>query len=129
MLRQRGKTAPVDAAVRGEDDDCRLASLLKGKKNMLCASLTIFRVAWRRDDDLCEIPAGISGIAGGKNIVGVIADLMLDGVAGGIGKDHLPRLPGIAAPPQSGIPGINYPRVHRIEGEGICMAAEIEHAP
>ena len=129
MLRQRGKTAPVDAAVRGGDDDCWLASLLKGKINMLRASLAIFLVAFRFDDYVCEISARVGGIAGGKAVVGVIADLMLDGVAIRAREDHLPGLPGIAAPPQSGSPGIDHPRIYRIEGERISVAAEIEHAP
>ena len=81
------------------------------------------------DGDGSDISAGISGIAGGKAVVGVIADLMLDGVASRAGKKHLPGSARVAAPPERRIPGIDDLGVRRIENENIDYSAEIKHMP
>jgi len=47
----------------------------------------------------------------------VVAELMLNGVASRVGEEHLPSLPGVAAAPEGGIPGIDDLGISGIEGE------------
>ena len=129
MLGHGGKAAPGSASVNRGDDDCGLASLFKGKIKMLLASLAIFRATSRRNCNCSDISARVDGIARGKGVVGVIADLMLDGVAGRIGKEHLPGPPGVAALPQGCGRGIDHLRVHWIECGSGDSGTEIEHMP
>ena len=126
---------PGDAAIYRRDNDSsvgfnmtatveiygRVASAPKSKIKM-------FRISGH-DGDGSNISAGISGIAGSKGVVGVVADLMLHSIAGRAGKNHLPGSPGVVAAPKSGISGIDDLRVRRVEGEGFNNAAEIEHMP
>src|ERR1039458_2995262 len=96
---------------------------------MLQAPKAIFPVVSGNNGDGRDISAGISGIPGGKAVVGAVAEIMLNSVAGGAGEDHLPSPPGVAAPPQCGIRSVDHLRVHRIEGESSDPLAEIEHVP
>ena len=82
-----------------------------------------------RNRDGRDITARVGGIVAAEVIVGVVADLMLNGIACGIGEDHLPGLAGVARPPQGGIAGIDDLGIRRIERHDINPAAQIEHPP
>ena len=96
---------------------------------MLQGSVGAFCVARGSNGDGGDVSAGICWIAGGEVVIGVIAELMLDGVAGRAGKDHLPGPPSVAAAPESGVACKYNLRVRAIEGKDIDAAAKIEHAP
>src|ERR1035438_10064904 len=129
---QGSKAAPGDAAVLRRDNDSYIGliggridvgvpSRLKRKIKMLPPCLAIFPDGYGSD-----ISARVGRIAGGQAVVLTVADLVLDGVASGVGEEHLPRLPQVAAAPQGSIHSVDYLRVHRIEGE--CRDPQIGRA-
>ena len=60
------------------------------------------------DDDLGDFEAGdVALVVCGQGVVAVVAVLVLDGVFGGVGKDHAPGAAAVVAAPESGAGGVD----------------------